>query len=70
MKQLMTSMFEIQTEGRNDKEIVLEGIDKLSAFWTSLGAPSRLADYNIRAGEAEEIAEIAVREMQYGDWKL
>lgn len=66
MKQLMTSMFEIQTEGRNDKEIVLEGIDKLSAFWTSLGAPSRLADYNIGADRLDEIAEIAVREMQYG----
>lgn len=66
MKQLMTSMFEIKTEGRNDKEIVLEGIDKLSAFWTSLGAPSRLADYDIGADRLEEIAEIAVREMQYG----
>ena len=35
-------MFDIDTEGKTDKEIALEGIDKLSAFWTSLGAPSAL----------------------------
>ncbi|MBD5074844.1 iron-containing alcohol dehydrogenase, partial [Xanthomonas citri pv. citri] len=46
-KNLMLNMFDIDTEGKTDKEIALEGIDKLSAFWTSLGAPSRLADYNI-----------------------
>ncbi|SDB97639.1 Alcohol dehydrogenase YqhD, Fe-dependent ADH family [Terribacillus halophilus] len=66
MKRLMTSMFKISTEGKSDKEIVFEGIDMLSAFWSSLGAPSRLADYNIGSDRLEEIAEIAVREMQYG----
>ena len=45
MKRLMLSMFDIETEGRSDKDIALEGVEKLSAFWTSLGAPSRLADY-------------------------
>ncbi|MED3729162.1 iron-containing alcohol dehydrogenase [Priestia endophytica] len=66
MKRLMTNMFEMETEGKTDKEIVLEGIDKLSAFWSSLGAPSRLADYNIGDDRLEEIAEIAAREMEYG----
>ncbi|RPK09392.1 iron-containing alcohol dehydrogenase [Priestia endophytica] len=66
MKRLMTNMFEIETEGKTDKEIVLEGIDKLSAFWSSLGAPSRLADYNIGDDRLEEIAEIAAREMEHG----
>lgn len=66
MKRLMTNMFEMETEGKTDKEIVLEGIDKLSAFWSSLGAPSRLADYNIGDDRLEEIAEIAAREMDHG----
>ncbi|MGG1219944.1 iron-containing alcohol dehydrogenase [Priestia endophytica] len=66
MKRLITNMFEIESEGKTDKEIVLEGIDKLSAFWSSLGAPSRLADYNIGDDRLEEIAEIAAREMEHG----
>ncbi|AKO92306.1 butanol dehydrogenase [Priestia filamentosa] len=66
MKNLMTNMFELETEGKTDKEIVLEGIDKLSVFWSSLGAPSQLADYSIGDDRLEEIAEIAAREMEHG----
>lgn len=66
MKRLMLSMFDIDTTGKSDREISLEGIDKLSAFWSSLGAPSRLADYDIGEERLEEIAEIAAREMEYG----
>ncbi|MEC2061363.1 iron-containing alcohol dehydrogenase [Bacillus stercoris] len=65
-KNLMLNMFDIDTEGKTDKEIALEGIDKLSAFWTSLGAPSRLADYNIGEEKLELIADIAAKEMEYG----
>ncbi|MCY7750998.1 iron-containing alcohol dehydrogenase [Bacillus inaquosorum] len=65
-KNLMLNMFDIDTEGKTDKEIVLEGIDKLSAFWTSLGAPSRLADYNIGEDKLELIADIAAKEMEHG----
>jgi alcohol dehydrogenase YqhD (iron-dependent ADH family) len=66
MKRVMTSMFDIETAGKSDKEIALEGIDKLSAFWSSLGAPSRLADYDIGEERLDEIAGIAAREMEYG----
>lgn len=62
----MLNMFDIDTEGKTDKEIALEGIDKLSAFWTSLGAPSRLADYNIGEEKLELIADIAAKEMEHG----
>lgn len=65
-KNLMLNMFDIDTEGKTDKEIALEGIDKLSAFWTSLGAPSRLADYDIGEDKLELIADIAAKEMEYG----
>lgn len=66
MKRLMLSMFDIDTTGKSDREIALEGIDKLSAFWSSLGAPSRLADYDIGEERLDEIAEIAACEMEYG----
>ena len=65
-KNLMLNMFDIDTEGKTDKEIVLEGIDKLSAFWTSLGAPSRLSDYDIGEEKLELIADIAAKEMEHG----
>ncbi|MCY8055390.1 iron-containing alcohol dehydrogenase [Bacillus inaquosorum] len=65
-KNLMLNMFDIDTEGKTDKEIALEGIDKLSAFWTSLGAPSRLDDYNIGEDKLELIADIAAKEMEHG----
>lgn len=66
MKRLMLSMFDLDTTGKTDKEIALEGIDRLSAFWTSLGAPSTLADYNINDEQLEKVANIAAREMEYG----
>ncbi|WMT29896.1 iron-containing alcohol dehydrogenase [Bacillus aerius] len=65
-KNLMLNMFDIETEGKSDRDIALEGIDKLSAFWTSLGAPSRLADYDIGEDQLDKIADIAAREMEYG----
>jgi alcohol dehydrogenase YqhD (iron-dependent ADH family) len=66
MKRLMLSMFDLDTTGKTDKEIAFEGIDRLSAFWTSLGAPSTLADYNINDEQLENVANIAAREMEYG----
>ena len=65
-KNLMLNMFDIETEGKSDRDIALEGIDKLSAFWTSLGAPSRLADYDIGEDQLDKIADIAAKEMEYG----
>lgn len=65
-KNLMLNMFDIETEGKTDHDIALEGIDKLSAFWTSLGAPNRLADYDIGEDQLDKIADIAAKEMEYG----
>ncbi|MPQ25468.1 iron-containing alcohol dehydrogenase [Bacillus paralicheniformis] len=64
-KALMLNMFDIDTEGKTDKDIALEGIDKLSAFWTSLGAPSRLADYGIGEEKLDLIADIAAKEIKH-----
>ncbi|NBI28533.1 iron-containing alcohol dehydrogenase [Chengkuizengella marina] len=64
-KQLATRVFDVETEGKTDKEVALEGIEKLSAFWSSLGAPSTLADYDIDDKNLESIAD---KTLVYGEF--
>lgn len=61
--QMAVRVFDVDPEGKTDEEVALEGIDRLSAFWTSLGAPTRLADYDIDDSKIEVMAEKA---MVYG----
>lgn len=42
-----THVFLVESEGKTTEDIAYEGINRLSAFWQSLGAPNRLADYSI-----------------------
>ncbi|SDY38413.1 iron-containing alcohol dehydrogenase [Bacillus sp. 166amftsu] len=64
-KQFAVRVFNVETEGKADKEIALEGIEALRNFWTSIEAPSRLADYEI--GE-EKINVMAEKAMVYGEF--
>ncbi|MER2108320.1 MAG: iron-containing alcohol dehydrogenase [Solibacillus sp.] len=48
-------VFAVEQEAKTLEEIAYEGIDRLSAFWQSLGAPSRLADYGIDASRFDDI---------------
>lgn len=50
-----TNVFGIDPTGKTDEQLALEGIEALSAFWTSIGAPNRLADYQIDAAYFDEI---------------
>jgi hypothetical protein len=69
-KQLATHVFEVEETGKSDKEIALEGIDKLQAFWNEIGAPSKLRDYDIPEESLELIAEKAVAvNPAYGKFK-
>lgn len=52
---IATNVFGIDPSGKTDEQLALEGIEALSAFWTSIGAPNRLADYNIDAAYFDEI---------------
>lgn len=61
--QMAVRVFDVNPEGKTDEETALEGIDRLSAFWTSLGAPTRLADYEIDDSKIDVMAEKA---MVYG----
>ncbi|MDR6883392.1 iron-containing alcohol dehydrogenase [Bacillus sp. 3255] len=64
-KQFAQRVFGVQDAGRTDRQIAEEGIAQLRAFFTSIGAPSRLADYNIDDSTIEEMADKA---MVYGDF--
>ncbi|WP_085994562.1 iron-containing alcohol dehydrogenase [Oceanobacillus senegalensis] len=69
-KQLAVRVFGLDPSGKSDKEVALEGIDKLSEFWTSIGAPSRLADYEIDESTVELMAEkTVIARPQYGNFK-
>ncbi|MED1600113.1 iron-containing alcohol dehydrogenase [Alkalihalophilus marmarensis] len=67
--QLATRVLGVDPEGKTDREIALEGIDKLSAFWTELGAPNRLADYDIDESQIDRMAEIAAENGEFGNFR-
>ncbi|MDN4072406.1 iron-containing alcohol dehydrogenase [Fictibacillus terranigra] len=69
LKQLAVRVFNVDPQGRSDREVALEGIDKLSAFWTSIGAPHRLADYDIDDSKLDLIADKAMANGEFGNFK-
>ncbi len=56
---LAVNVFGVNPEGKNDEEIAFEGINNLRMFWTSIGAPETLADYDIDNSKLELMAEKA-----------
>jgi alcohol dehydrogenase len=69
-KQLAVRVFDVEPEGKTDREVALEGIDKLREFWNSIGAPSRLADYDIGEENLELMAEKTVVFGEFGRFKV
>jgi len=59
-KQFAERVFDVNPDGKSDKQVALEGIEALREFWNSIGAPSKLADYSIDESMIEEIAETTV----------
>ncbi len=59
-KQLAERVFNVDPAGKSDHEIALAGIQALRDFWNQIGAPSRLADYDIKADSIEEMADKTV----------
>ncbi|WP_273853274.1 iron-containing alcohol dehydrogenase [Guptibacillus spartinae] len=68
-KRLAVKVLSVSEEGKSDRDIALEGIDKLSAFWSSLGAPNRLADYDIDDSQLDLIADRAMANGPFGNFK-
>lgn len=67
--QLATRVFEVEVTGKTDKQIAMEGITALSTYWTSLGAPNRLADYGIDDGQITLMTERAMIDGEFGGFK-
>jgi alcohol dehydrogenase YqhD (iron-dependent ADH family) len=57
--QMAVRVFDVDPAGRSDREVGLEGIERLRQFWSSIGAPARLADYNIGGDQIAVMAEKA-----------
>lgn len=65
---IATRVFGIEATGKTVEEVAYEGIDRLSAFWTSLGAPNRLADYSIDDAKFPQIIEHAMQNGPFGNF--
>ena len=68
-KQFAVGVFDMQTEGKSDREVALEGIEALRSFWTLIGAPARLADYKIGDENIELMADKTVIYGPFGNFK-
>jgi alcohol dehydrogenase len=68
-KQLAVRVFNVEETGKSDRAIALQGIEKLREFWSSLGAPTRLADYDIDDAKLETMADRAMARGEFGNFK-
>ncbi|HAQ08089.1 MAG TPA: NADH-dependent alcohol dehydrogenase, partial [Bacillus bacterium] len=67
-KKMAVRVFNVNPEGKTDEEAGLEGIRKLREFWSSIGAPSRLADYDIDDSKIEVMADKAMVNGEFGNF--
>ncbi|KAF0996250.1 iron-containing alcohol dehydrogenase [Geobacillus sp. TFV-3] len=67
--QLAVRVFDVDPAGKPERDVALEGIERLRAFWSSLGAPSRLADYGIGEENLELMADKAMAFGEFGRFK-
>lgn len=55
--QYATRVFNVESEGKTDEEIALEGIEKTRAWFKKMGAPAKLGDYDIGDENIEKMAD-------------
>ncbi|MNJ26214.1 iron-containing alcohol dehydrogenase [Paenibacillus bouchesdurhonensis] len=67
-KRLAVKVFGVDPSGKSDQQAAEEGIAALRAFWNSIGAPSRLADYDIDESKLEAMADKAMRFGAFGNF--
>ncbi|WP_372660872.1 iron-containing alcohol dehydrogenase [Cohnella sp.] len=68
-KQMAVHVFGIDPAGKTDRETAMEGIQALRNFWKSIGAPSRLADFQIGDEQLEVMADKAMAKGSFGEIK-
>jgi alcohol dehydrogenase YqhD (iron-dependent ADH family) len=59
----------VNPEDKSAEQIGLEGIQKLREFWNSIEAPTRLADYDIDDTKLEAMADKAMENGEFGNFK-
>ncbi|ADU31619.1 iron-containing alcohol dehydrogenase [Evansella cellulosilytica] len=65
---LAIRIWNVDPSGKTNEEIAEEGIQQLEKFWSSLGAPSKLADYNIDDSNIEVMADKAMVNGPFGNF--
>ncbi|WLR45943.1 iron-containing alcohol dehydrogenase [Halobacillus litoralis] len=65
---LATKVFGVNPEGKADKEVAEEGIKALRSFWSSIGAPETLADYDIGDDKFDVIVDRAMKRGPFGNF--
>jgi alcohol dehydrogenase YqhD (iron-dependent ADH family) len=68
-KRFAINVFNVDANGKTDDEIALEGIQKLEDFFKSIGAPSRLADYEINEDSIDLLSEKAMARGSIGQFR-
>jgi alcohol dehydrogenase len=66
--QMAERVFDVDPTGKTDEETALEGISKLREFWSSIGAPSSLADYEIDDSKLDVMADKAMINGEFGNF--
>jgi alcohol dehydrogenase len=66
--QMAERVFNVDPAGKSEEEVALEGIEKLREFWSSLGAPTRLADYDIDDSKLDLMADKAMVNGEFGNF--
>ncbi|WP_085505706.1 iron-containing alcohol dehydrogenase [Thalassobacillus devorans] len=67
-KRLAVQVFGVNAEGKSDREAGLQGIEELRKFWSSLGAPETLRDYDIDDSKFELIVDRAMKRGSFGNF--
>ncbi len=68
-KQFAVRVWGVEEDGKNDKEIALEGIERTKKFFKSIGAPVSLKDAGIDDKRIPEMAKKSVRNGPLGAYK-
>lgn len=68
-KKLAVNVFGVDPAGKSDRQVAEEGIAALRSFWNSIGAPSRLADYEIDDSQLEVMAKKTVAFGSFGGFQ-
>ncbi|MFW5856062.1 MAG: iron-containing alcohol dehydrogenase, partial [Bacillota bacterium] len=67
--QYAVRVFNVDPEGKTDRQIALEGIEKTRGWFNSMGAPARLADYDIGDENLEKMTENLEGKYPLGGYK-